>query len=181
MNTQESVGVLEFWRAAGPSKWWKTDLDFDVEIKDRFGALYERAAAGDLDHWRDEANTCLALVIVLDQFSRNLFRGSDKTFAQDKYALELAKNAVKNSFNQTEPKELAEFFHLPYMHSEVLEDQETCLKLIRAGGNEGSIKAAIEHRDIIARFGRFPHRNVVLGRQTSPEEQAFLADGGFSG
>ncbi len=181
MNNQQAAEILEFWLAAGPSAWWRKNIEFDEDIRTRFGDLLEPAAAGDLDDWRIEASSCLALVLVLDQFSRNLYRGSAKTFAQDEYALELAKHAVKMGFNGHEPRELYEFFHLPYMHSEKLADQESCVELIRAGGQESSLEAAIEHRDIIARFGRFPHRNGVLGRETSAAEQAFLDGGGFSG
>lgn len=181
MSEHEARAVLDFWQAAGPSAWWRKNPEFDSQIKDRFGELHRRAASGELDAWRNEAHTCLALVIVLDQFSRNLFRGSARTFAQDEYALELAKYAVEKGYNRNEPKELYEFFHLPYMHHENLEDQDTCVELIRVQGDEGSIKAAIQHRDIIARFGRFPHRNGILDRKTSPHEQEFLDNGGFSG
>ncbi len=181
MSNQQAAEILEFWLAAGPSAWWRKNNKFDEEIRTRFGDLLEPAAAGDFDDWRNEAPSCLALVLVLDQFSRNLYRGSAKTFAQDEYALELAKHAVTMGFNGHQPRALYEFFYLPYMHSEKLADQEACIELIRAGGEEGSLKAAIEHRDIIARFGRFPHRNGVLGRNTSAEEQAFLDGGGFSG
>ena len=181
MDNAKASEVLEFWQAAGPAAWWRKNDDFDAEIRQRFGALHGEATAHKLDDWRNEAASCLALVIILDQFSRNLFRGSDETFAQDTYALKLAKHAVVEGFNNNQPRELYEFFHMPYMHSENLDDQETCVQLIQAGGEEGSVKAALEHRDIIARFGRFPHRNAVLGRTTTLHEQEFLDSGGFSG
>ena len=181
MANSAAAEVLEFWRTAGPSKWWRKNLEFDGEIKTRFGDMHKKAANRELDIWRKENQSCLALVLILDQFSRNLLRGSDTSFAQDAYALEVAKYAVSNGFDRSENEDLAIFFYLPYMHSEKLDDQALCVELIRASGNESSLKAAIEHRDIIARFGRFPHRNMVLGRTTSEEEQAFLDDGGFSG
>ena len=181
MSEIKPNGILEFWRDAGSSAWWRKDLKFDARIKHRFGEFHQRASNCEYDDWRQKAQSCLALVIVLDQFSRNLFRGSEKTFSQDAYALELAKYAVKNGFDRNEPKELYEFLYMPFMHSEMLEDQETCVELFRRAENEGSLKAAIEHCDIISRFGRFPHRNAIVGRQTSPEEQAFLDSGGFQG
>ena len=181
MAAHKANEILEFWLSAGRSAWWRKNPQFDEEIRTRFGALHPKAAAGDLDDWRAESGSCLALVIVLDQFSRNMFRGSEKSFSQDPYALELAKFAVENGYNHNKPQELYEFFLMPFMHSEILSDQVTCIELFSAIGNDNSLKFAVEHHDIIARFDRFPHRNKVLGRQTSSEEQAFLDDGGFSG
>jgi uncharacterized protein (DUF924 family) len=181
MDTIKPLEILKFWQNAGPAAWWRKDAEFDARINRRFGDFHQLAAKGEYDDWRDEAQSCLALVIVLDQFSRNLFRGSAKTFAQDQYGLELAQYAVAKGFDDNEPKKIYEFLYMPYMHSEKLEDQEACIELFRSAANKASLKAAIEHRDIIARFGRFPHRNNVLDRQTSPEEQTFLDGGGFSG
>ena len=183
-NNEKADEVVKFWLDAGPSAWWRKSDEFDAQIKQRFGDLFEQAAAGELDDWRNEASSCLALILVLDQFSRNLFRGHARAFAQDAQALEVAKHAVEKGFNRVgleDIKEILDFFHMPFMHSENIEDQQTCLELMRVGGNQGSIKAAVEHGDIIANFGRFPHRNGVLGRQTSEEERAFLDGGGFSG
>ncbi|MCF6320333.1 MAG: DUF924 domain-containing protein [Rhizobiaceae bacterium] len=181
MVNEQVATVLEFWQAAGPSAWWKKNTDFDEQIADRFAELYEQAARRELDDWRKEANSCLALIIILDQFSRNMFRNNAKTFAQDDYALELAKHGVANGFDTKVAENIRSFYYLPYMHSEALDDQEACVELIRSANIEGSLKSAIEHRDIIARFGRFPHRNPVLGRNTSIKERAFLDEGGFSG
>lgn len=181
MDNQKALEVLEFWLTSGPSAWWRKNAEFDSTIKNRFGELIEPAAVRKLDSWRNNPQSCLALVLILDQFSRNLFRGSDKTFAQDDYALELAKYGVKKGFDNNEPAAIYEFFYMPYMHSEKLEDQNICVDLIRTRGNKASLKAAIEHQDIITRFGRFPHRNFVLGRKITPEEQTFLDSGGFSG
>jgi uncharacterized protein (DUF924 family) len=144
MSEIKPAEILEFWQDAGPSAWWRKDLKFDARIKDRFGEFHQRASKREYDDWRQNAQSCLALVIVLDQFSRNLFRGSEKTFSQDAYALELAKFAVKGGFDRSEPKELYEFLYMPFMHSEMLEDQETCVELFRSAENEGSLKAAID-------------------------------------
>jgi len=181
MDNQKALEVFEFWLKSGPSAWWRKNSEFDSTIKERFGDLLGPAAARQLDTWRNNPQSCLALVLILDQFSRNLFRGSEKAFAQDNYALELARYGVEKGFDNNEPAAIYEFFYMPYMHSEKLEDQKICVDLFRAKGNEASLKAGIEHQDIITRFGRFPHRNLVLGRKTSPKEQAFLDSGGFSG
>lgn len=181
MNKQQVTEILDFWKTAGPGSWWRKDLKFDEEIRTRFNQLHQSAAARKLDSWRNEPKSCLALVLILDQFSRNLFRGSDQAFAQDAYGLELAKYAVTNEFDKGDPKELITFFYMPYMHSENIDDQEVCIELFRKTGIESSMEAAVEHRDIIAKFGRFPHRNKLLGRKSSDEEQAFLDGGGFSG
>ena len=173
--------VLDFWQKAGPAAWWKKDTAFDNQIIETFGSLFKRAVSRSIDDWRHDAATCLALVIVLDQFSRNMFRGDARTFAQDAYALELANHGVALGFDNNEPSEIYSFFHMPFMHSENLEDQETAILLITKKGGDGRLKSAIEHRDIIARFRRFPHRNKILGRQTSSREQAFLDGGGFAG
>ncbi len=179
--SNESEIVLEFWQSAGPAAWWKKDDKFDAQITSRFAELYEQAANRKIDDWRKEANSCLALIIVLDQFPRNMFRNNAKTFAQDGYALKLAEHGVKNGFDNKVAEDIKSFFYLPYMHSEDLGDQEKCIELIRLANIKGAMKNAIEHRDIIARFGRFPHRNPILSRETSAEEQKFLDAGGFSG
>lgn len=181
MEKDVACEVLKFWQDAGPSKWWRKDLAFDEEIRQSFGDAHTMAAKGDLDHWRGDPDNCLALVILLDQFSRNLYRGDARTFAQDEYGLEIAKSAVANKFDIAGNEGISGFFYLPYMHSENLADQGACVELMQSRGDENSLKAAIEHRNIIERFGRFPHRNSVLGRKTTPQEQAFLDGGGFAG
>lgn len=173
--------ILKFWQEAGPSKWWRKDPGFDDEIRLRFGKLHTMATKGDLDQWREEPGSCLALVILLDQFSRNLFRGDARTFAQDEYGLEVAKYAVAKGFDISGNDKIYGFFHLPYMHSEELADQNTCVELIQSRGDKNALKSAIEHRGIIEKFGRFPHRNPVLGRDTTRDEQKFLDEGGFAG
>jgi uncharacterized protein (DUF924 family) len=177
----EPRDVLGFWREAGPERWFKKDDAFDHAMTDRFLALHGEASAGALDHWSDEADGNLALILVLDQFSRNMFRGSPRAFAQDGKALQTADKAIRLGFDSRFEPGLRTFFYLPFEHSECLSDQHRCVRLIYSLGNLGYLDYAIVHRDIIRRFGRFPHRNAVLGRHSSPAEQAFLDEGGFSG
>jgi uncharacterized protein (DUF924 family) len=173
--------VLAFWRGAGPDKWFAKDTAFDDDIRARFLATYEAAAAGKLTDWESTAESALALAIVLDQFPRNMFRGSARTFAADPAALAMVKRAIARGFDQAVSAIDRQFFYLPFEHSELLEDQERACALFRAEGDADKLKWAELHADIIRRFGRFPHRNAALGRTTTPEEQAFLDDGGFKG
>ena len=153
----------------------------DETIKRRFGALHRKAANGELEEWNRDPNACLAHVIVLDQFSRNMFRNSAETFAYDGMALSIAKQAIEAGHDVACDRELYTFFYLPFMHSESLQDQEVSVLMMHRCNEPNSLDAALEHREIIQRFGRFPHRNGVLGRHTTPAEQAFLDDGGFKG
>jgi uncharacterized protein (DUF924 family) len=176
-----SDDVLAFWRAAGPRKWFKKDLNFDAEIVARFRKTYEAAAAGELGAWELSAEGALALVVVLDQFPRNMFRGGTRAFAADPLARALADRAIARGFDQETKLSLRSFFYLPFEHSENLADQERCVALSRATGDADALKWAEIHADIIRSFGRFPHRNAVLGRTTTAAEQAFLDAGGFAG
>jgi uncharacterized protein (DUF924 family) len=181
--------VLDFWfgREGEPGygefrdEWFRKDSEFDARVTEQFAGLYEEAAAGDLDGWRDDARSCLALVIVLDQFPRNMFRGDIRTYTSDALAREVARRAVDRGVDARIDPTLREFLYLPFMHSEHLADQLRCIELSRAAGHAENLKWAEHHADIIRRFGRFPHRNAILGRQTTPEEQAFLDGGGFKG
>jgi uncharacterized protein (DUF924 family) len=172
--------VLAFWRAAGPDKWFTKDTAFDDAIRTRFLATYEAAAARTLA-WDDTAEGALALLIVLDQFPRNIFRGSARAFAADALAREVAARTIARGFDSQVAVPERGFFYLPFEHSETLADQERCIALNRASGDADALKWAELHADIIRRFGRFPHRNAVLGRSTTAEEQAFLDSGGFAG
>jgi uncharacterized protein (DUF924 family) len=172
--------VLAFWRAAGPDKWFTKDAAFDDAIRARFLATCEAAAARALA-WDDSAEGALALLIVLDQFPRNIFRGSARAFAADPLAREVATRAIARGFDSQVAVAERGFFYLPFEHSEALADQERCVALNRASGDADALKWAELHADIIRRFGRFPHRNAVLGRATTPDEQAFLDGGGFAG
>ena len=173
--------VLAFWREAGHDKWFKSDTAFDEAIRARFLNTYEAAAAGKLSEWETTREDALALVIVLDQFPRNMFRGSARAFAADPLALSVAQRAIERGFDIATPVEERAFFYLPFEHSEQLTDQERCCALFRTTGDADLVKWAELHADIIRRFGRFPHRNAVLGRATSADEQAFLDSGGFAG
>jgi len=173
--------VLNFWIEAGTGKWWKKDPAFDADIAHRFADTHEAACNGELDHWMDQPDSALALILVLDQFSRNLFRNSPKAFAQDQKCSDIARRQIESGANRSMPREIENFCYLPLMHCEDLESQELCLKEMKRLGDELSIKSAVEHMEIIDKFGRFPHRNAVLRRHTTVEEQAFLDGGGFSG
>jgi uncharacterized protein (DUF924 family) len=173
--------VLAFWHSAGADRWFGKDDAFDAAVRSRFLDTYEAAAAGRLAHWEATPDGALALIIALDQFPRNMFRGSARTYAADPLARAVADRALSRGYDRAVAPELRTFFYLPFMHSEALADQERCMALYRAADDAESLKYAEDHADIIRRFGRFPHRNEVLGRATTAEEQAFLDSGGFAG
>jgi uncharacterized protein (DUF924 family) len=173
--------IVSFWTDAGPEKWFKKDSSFDADIRTRFLATHEQAAAGQLKDWEQSAEGALALLILLDQFPRNMFRNDKRAFATDPMALRIAKSAIANGFDsQVDPK-LRTCFYLPFQHVENLAEQEHGAALYRAAGDADGEKWANIHADIVRRFGRFPHRNAVLGRTTTADEQAFLDAGGFAG
>ena len=174
-GTTEAIGpmeVLAFWRAAGPDKWYEKDAAFDAEIAARFSCLWQTGRDGKL---------ALALVIVLDQFPRNMFRGDRRAYETDGVARSVADRAIGRGFDRQVLRVERQFFYLPFQHSENLADQERCIALARGYGDDEFTKYAERHADIIRRFGRFPHRNAPLGRATRPQEQAFLDAGGFAG
>ena len=175
-----AAAVVAFWIEAGPGRWFKKDAAFDDVFRARFATEHEAAASGALDSWSETADGALALLILLDQYPRNSFRGTARMFATDGKALAVAKRAVEFGFDTVVEPSLRSFFYLPFEHSEQLENQDRALLLFATLGDEAQ-RYAIIHRDIIARFGRFPHRNALLGRTTSPEEQQFLDQGGFAG
>lgn len=178
---RSAADVLAFWRAAGPERWFEHDEAFDASIRERFGATYEDAAAGKLSMWENSPEGALALVIVLDQFPRNMFRGSARCFAADSLARTAAERAIAKGFDQKVAMSERNFFYLPFEHSEALADQKRAVELFAATADADQIKWAELHADIIRRFGRFPHRNKLLGRPSTPDEQAFLDAGGFAG
>ena len=173
--------VLAFWREAGPKKWFTKDSAFDEAIRARFLETYQAATAEKLSDWERTAEGALALAIVLDQFPRNMFRGDARTYAADALAREVAARALARGFDRQVPSPEWQFFYLPLEHSESLPDQERCCALFAAAGDPDLLKWAELHADIIRRFGRFPHRNAVLSRATTPDEQAFLDGDGFKG
>lgn len=172
--------VVAFWREAGPSRWFRKDDAFDHDFRARFLGAHDAALRGEFDAWAVNPQGALALLILLDQFPRNAFRGTARMFESDAKARALAKGAIEAGFDQDFEPDLRNFFYLPLMHSEELADQDRAIELARGLGGE-ALHYAQMHRDIIEKFGRFPHRNAVLGRTGTPEERKFLADGGFAG
>ena len=175
----EADVVVEFWRSAGPERWFAKDPAFDRRFRERFLELYERAARGDLDGWLATARGALALCLLLDQFPRNAFRGTPRMYASDERA-RAAANAAIEAGHDGQLGELAVFIYLPFGHSEILADQDRSVELTKRLGARHA-EHAEGHRAIVRRFGRFPHRNAILGRPMRPEEQRFLDDGGFAG
>lgn len=173
--------VLGFWRQAGPKKWFEKNRAFDDAIRLKFEPVHHAAARGEYDAWAGTAEGALALLLLLDQFPRNLYRGSAHSFATDPKARTIARAAVEAGFHREVAPELRQFFMLPFEHSEDIADQDFGLAVVTELDDAELLKWAKLHRDIVAKFGRFPHRNPMLGRTTTAEEQAFLDDGGFQG
>lgn len=172
--------VVQFWVNAGPSSWFRKDVAFDDRFREKFAAAHEAAVRGELDDWLSNAEGALALLILLDQYPRNSFRGTARMFATDEKALDVAKGAIAGGFDTKVDPSLRLFFYTPFIHSERIENQDRALQLYAQLGGD-TARHAHTHRDIILRFGRFPHRNPLLGRQTTAEEQQFLDEGGFAG
>jgi uncharacterized protein (DUF924 family) len=182
-GTTEAIGpmeVLAFWRAAGPDKWFEKDAAFDAEIAARFSCLWQTGRDGKLAPWEETPEGALALVIVLDQFPRNMFRGDRRAYETDGVARSVADRAIGRGFDRQVSHVERQFFYLPFEHSEALADQDRSCALCRATGNAELVKWAELHADIIRRFGRFPHRNAVLGRISTAQERDFLAEPGSS-
>jgi uncharacterized protein (DUF924 family) len=172
--------VVDFWREAGPEKWFEKNDTFDTAFRERFIDTHDAAARGDLDDGAESAEGSLALLILLDQFPRNCFRRTARMYATDPHARRIARKAIAAGHDRAFEGPIRIFFYLPFAHSEDMSDQNEAVRLNAIVGEEFA-KHARGHRDIIARFGRFPHRNAILGRDTTPEEQAFLDKGGFAG
>jgi len=177
--------VTGFWTAAGPAKWWSRSGAFDDAIRLRFEPVHHAAARGEYNAWEATADGALALILLLDQFPRNLYRDSAHAFATDPLARAIARRAVETGKDKATAADLRPFIYMPFMHSEDLADQDMSVALFEAydaeTGELSNLKFAVDHREIIRRFGRFPHRNPMLGRTTTAEERAFLDGGGFSG
>lgn len=173
--------ILGFWfHELAPAQWWRADPALDDRIRRRFGAVHRAAVAGELFEWRERPEGRLAEIIVLDQFSRNLYRGTAQAFAADPMALALAQEAVRTGADLTLPVPRRAFVYLPYMHSESLRIHAEAERLFRASGLEDNLRAERQHKAILDRFGRYPHRNQALGRVSTDEETAFLAQPGSS-
>jgi uncharacterized protein (DUF924 family) len=175
-----ALSVTKFWRDAGEDAWFEKNEAFDADFRDRFLNLHYAAARRECDDWLEHAEGSLALMILLDQFPRNCFRGTGHMYATDPLARYFAAKAIAAGHDMALDEETRIFLYLPYEHSELLADQDKSVELTTAKAPE-YLKYAVEHRDIIQNFGRFPHRNKMLGRETTPQEQMFLDGGGFSG
>ena len=173
--------IVSTWRDAGPAKWFAKNDAFDADLRARFEAAHMAAARGELAAWEDSAEGALALLLLTDQFPRNMYRGTAHAFATDPLARALASRALARGFDRAVEESLRVFFYLPFEHSEDGRDQARCRTLMETLADRDWLKWADVHADIIARFGRFPHRNAALARASTAEEIAFLAAGGFSG
>ena len=173
--------VLAFWFTETPPEFWfKKDAEFDARIADHFAGTLKDALAGRCDHWANDSAGCLALIIVLDQFTRNIFRGNARAFSGDDMALALSLRCVERDYIAHPDENWRRFMLMPMMHSEDLDIQEASLPLFKTHANKLTYEYAVAHHDIIARFGRFPHRNAILGRPSTNEERLFLKQPGSS-
>jgi len=176
---EHAIGaILDFWFADdAKARWYDATQAFDELCRQRFGDWVEKAAKGDLAVWEPSADGALAVCLLLDQMPRNLFRGEAKAFATDQEAVAVAARALERGLDQALDSERRKFLYLPFMHSEHLADQERSVALAKEHGDETTLRYAEDHADVIRRFGRFPHRNAIIGRSSTPEEEAFLAGG----
>jgi uncharacterized protein (DUF924 family) len=176
----DANAVVRFWVDAGPKRWFAKDPSFDRAFRERFLRLHEAAARRELSHWLKTAEGALGLCLLLDQFPRNAFRGTPRMYATDELAREVARLAIEAGHDRAVSADLALFVYLPFAHSESLADQERSVELMKRIG-KANLGHAEGHREIVRRFGRFPHRNPILGRVMTTEERRFLDSGGFSG
>lgn len=173
--------IIKFWfEEISQTQWWKKDVQFDQLIANRFSEVHGQASRCELYQWRDTAEGRLAEIIVLDQFSRNIYRNSPLSFATDSLALALAQEAIRSGADKSVPEAMRSFFYMPFMHSESAAIHEEAVSLYEAYGNEGNLKFELRHKAIIDRFGRYPHRNEILGRDSTAEEIEFLSQPGSS-
>jgi uncharacterized protein (DUF924 family) len=173
--------VLTFWfTETSPKQWWKVDAAFDATVRERFSDVHRAAHLGELWKWRQSPRGRLAEIIVLDQFSRNMHRGTPQAFASDPMALALAQEAVAGGHDMQLPSRERAFVYMPYQHSESRKVQEESVHLFKLFGAAEQYDFAVRHKAIIDRFGRYPHRNHVLGRESTPEEREFLQEPGSS-
>lgn len=180
MSRAIATELVDFWRDAGMGKWFRGGDDFDAECRARWLDAHFAAARREFDDWMEDADGALALVLLLDQIPRNVFRNSGHAFATDPLALHYANRAIDAGHDAKIDAGLRFFFYLPFEHSEAIADQDRAVELFTTLGNADLLGYANAHRDVIVRFGRFPHRNAALGRTNTPEEQAWLeAGGGF--
>lgn len=181
--SESPQSLVEFWFSDTVRPFWfRSTPAFDCQLRDRFQIVWQQAATGELDSWAETAEGALALVVILDQFPLNIYRGEARSFSTEARARDIAALAVENRLDASLPDEQKAFLYMPFMHSETLADQDRSVALYRATGLEHNLKFAQHHREIVRRFGRFPHRNKILGRPSTEEEQAYLAsDEAFRG
>ena len=179
-TSPRALEVLKFWTDAGPARWFAKDPEFDRTFRDRFLADHESAARGELMHWQSTAEGALALVILLDQYPRNAFRDTRRMYDTDAMARKVSNTAFATGYDRLVSPPMQTFFLLPFGHSEDLADQERAVALARRISAK-DLQHAEHHRDIVRRFGRFPHRNEILGRDSTAEEIAYLENGGYRG
>ena len=180
MSRDVATALLAFWRDAGMGKWFRGGAAFDEECRVQWEGAHFAAARREFDGWMDDADGTLALVLLLDQVPRNVFRDSAHAFATDSLALHVARRTLDAGFDAQVDPALRFFFYLPFEHSEAIDDQDRAVELFTVLGNADLLGYANAHRDVIARFGRFPHRNAAFGRRNTPAEQVWLdAGGGF--
>ncbi|MGE0211507.1 MAG: DUF924 family protein [Parvibaculaceae bacterium] len=173
--------ILDFWFDLTDDVAFGADPKFDRLLEERFGGTLAAARRGKLDAWEKTPEGALALVLLLDQMSRNVHRGTPAMYEQDEKALEMAERAIARGEDMALPKEQRRWLYMPFMHSEKLADQERCVELCRASELADTLPYAIDHADIVRRFGRFPHRNAILGRTSTRGETDYLDGGGFKG
>lgn len=180
---QSPDDILTFWYTEPmKSHWFSSTSEIDTMITEKYEFIWQTAANGHLDIWQDSPEGCLALCIILDQFPLNMFRGQTLSFSTEQHAVTVAKHAIVQGYDEKIDAGKVSFLYMPLMHSENMDDQDLAVERFEAAKLEGNIRFSKHHRDIIERFGRFPHRNEILGRQSTPEEIAYLnSDAAFKG
>ena len=182
-NIHSPESIIEFWYSDKvKEKWFNSSLEFDKELKTKYEDVWLAALRGEFSTWRGTANGCLALAIVLDQFPLNMFRNEVKSFSSEAIAIKVAKEAVEKGFDKEIEKDKVSFLYMPLMHSEIIDDQNLAVKLFEQANLLDNLRFAKHHHDIVNRFGRFPHRNIILDRESTPDEIEYLkSDAAFTG
>jgi len=174
-ETVTAKSIIEYWYSDEvKSKWFNSTIEFDKELKSKYESVWKDALRGELISWSENAEGCLALVIILDQFPLNMFRDEVKSFSSEAMAVRISKKAIEYGFNQNVDKEKVAFLYMPLMHSENMDDQNLAVKLFEEAGLTDNLRFAKHHRDIIKKYGRFPHRNKILQRESSQDEINYL-------
>ena len=167
--------ILQFWYSAPMKKhWFQSTPEIDALIRDQYEELWSRAALGELDSWKESAEGCLALILLFDQFPLNMFRGEAKSFSTEAHSIDLSLFGLEQSYDQQLRRDQLSFFYMPLMHSELMEHQDLSVKMFEQAGLENNLRFAKHHRQIIEQFGRFPHRNAILQRQSTQAETDYL-------